>query len=108
MRARSAGRPTSVDRFCLSALLAFALLAAALLSVAPGLHERLHPGSAPDTHFCVVTLFASGHCEAAGSAPVFTAPTPFPLRADLPRPALPALPAAHFFSLLEHAPPALA
>lgn len=107
MPARSDERYYSLGRLCLSALLAFALIAAALLSVSPGWHERLHPDGAT-THHCVVTLFASGHCESAATVPVLAPPDAFPILATLPLPSAPLLFAAHFFSLLEHAPPSLA
>ena len=103
----------SLGRFFLAALLALAagpvlaLVAAALLSVAPGWHERLHP-DATTPHLCVVTLFASGHCESATTAPVFSPPDALPVFASRPRPAASFLSTAHFCSLLEHAPPAFA
>ena len=100
-------RSESVGKFFLALLLAIALLAAGLLSVSPALHERLHHDPAA-THSCVVTLFASGHCEAAGPLPVFAPPDALPLLAVLPLPAAPFFSCARFFSLLEHAPPALA
>jgi hypothetical protein len=91
----------------LSAILALAIVAAALLSCSPALHERLHSDAAA-THLCVVTLFAAGHCESVSASPVFAPPEPAPLLATLslvpsqfPAP-------AHFFALLEHAPPVLA
>jgi len=43
------------------------------LSVAPNLHERLHPTSAP-LHECAVTLIASGSCHHAAAAPLMIAP----------------------------------
>jgi hypothetical protein len=100
-------RSQSLGRFCLAALLVVTLLAAGLLNVSPGWHERFHPDTAT-THLCVVTLFASGHCESATPAPVFAPPAALPLLATLPLPATPSLSTAHFFSLLEHAPPSLA
>ena len=107
MPARHDERSHSLGRICLSALLTLALVAAALLSASPGWHERLHPDTT-STHLCVVTLFASGHCESATTAPVFAPPDALPIFASLPLPAAPSLSTAHFFSLLEHAPPALA
>jgi hypothetical protein len=107
MSARNDPRYFSLGRFFLSACLVFAILAAAALSVSPGLHERLHP-DASSTHLCLVTLFASGQCESATAAPIAVAAAALPFIAILPLPALSFLPAAHFFSLLEHAPPALA
>jgi hypothetical protein len=100
-------RSESLGRFLLAALLAVALLAAGLLSVSPALHEHLHHDPAA-THSCAATLFASGHCEAAGPLPIFAAPDALPLLAVLPLPAAPFFSCARFFSLLEHAPPALA
>jgi hypothetical protein len=43
------------------------------LSVAPNLHERLHP-TAASLHECAVTLIASGSCHHTGTAPLVTAP----------------------------------
>ena len=100
-------RSESLGGFFLAALLAVALLAAGLLSVSPALHEHLHRDTTA-THLCVVTLFASGHCEAAGPLPVFLAPVALPLLAVLPLSAAPSFSSASFFSLLEHAPPSLA
>ena len=107
MPVRHAERFHSLGRISLGALLTLAIVAAALLSVAPGWHERLHP-DATTTHLCVVTLFASGHCESATAAPVFAPPDALPIPAGVPLPAPPSLSTAHFFSLLEHAPPASA
>ena len=91
----------------LSALLALAIVAAALLSSSPGLHEQLHSDAA-NTHFCVVTLFASGHCESLCAPPVFAPPEPAPLLVTLPVAHSPFVAPEHFFALLEHAPPAFA
>lgn len=97
----------SLGRIYLGALLALAVVIAALLSASPALHERLH-SDATATHLCVVTLFASGQCEAVSAPPVLVPPEVLPLLATLPVPPVPSLAAAHFFALLEHAPPALA
>jgi hypothetical protein len=88
-------------------LLVFALAAAGLLSVSPPLHEFFHPDVSAN-HFCAVTLFASGHCEAAAAAPVSAAPNASLLANTLSLPEVAILPQAHFISLLEHAPPARA
>jgi hypothetical protein len=97
----------SLGRFPLSVLLVLAVVVAAMLSVSPALHERLHP-DATATHLCAVTLFASGHCESVSAPPVFTPPEALPLLAALPAPPVSSLVTAHFFALLEHAPPAFA
>src|ERR1700730_12721648 len=57
---------------------AILLLAAAIvlmlgLSVAPNLHERLHPTS-PSLHECAVTLIASGSVSPPAPAPRVMAP----------------------------------
>ena len=44
------------------------------LSVAPNLHERLHP-TAASLHECAVTLIASGSCHYNAAAPLMIAPT---------------------------------
>jgi p-aminobenzoyl-glutamate transporter AbgT len=75
------------------------------LSVAPNLHERLHPTSA-SLHECAVTLIASGSCHHTAAAPLVIAPaTAVPFKI----PALnPVWVAAPFLSarIFEHAPPA--
>jgi len=97
-------RFSSLGRYLLSATLALALVAAALLSSSPALHERLHP-DATTTHLCIVTLFASGHCESVSAPPVFAAPEPPPLLATLPVKPNEYPAPEHFFALIEHAPP---
>jgi hypothetical protein len=106
MRARDDRNSLSLGRFGLVAFLGLAIFAAVLLSVSPGLHERLHPGTT-STHVCIVTLFASGQCLTASAAPVCSAPGLPPFLAILPSPVAALLPGDHFFSLLEHAPPSL-
>jgi hypothetical protein len=44
------------------------------LSVAPSLHERLHPTGA-SLHECAVTLIGSGSCHHSVAAPPMIAPT---------------------------------
>jgi hypothetical protein len=44
------------------------------LSVAPNLHERLHP-TAASLHECAVTLISSGSCHHSAAAPLIIAPT---------------------------------
>jgi hypothetical protein len=100
-------RLSSLGGYFLSAIIALAVVAAALLSSSPALHERLHSGAAA-THLCVVTLFASGHCESVSASPVFAPPEPPPLLATLSVVPNQFPPPAHFFALLEHAPPVLA
>src|SRR6184192_4558045 len=43
------------------------------LSVAPNLHERLHP-TAASLHECAVTLIVSGSCHHGAAAPLMIAP----------------------------------
>ena len=43
------------------------------LSVAPNLHERLHP-TAASLHECAATLIASGSCHHVATAPLVIAP----------------------------------
>lgn len=95
----------SLGRVSIVALAVLAILAGSLLSAAPALHEHLHDG-APASHFCVVTFFASGSCEAPVIAPVHVIPDqPQPL-ATLTVQEIPARPRLQFFTRLEHAPPA--
>jgi len=54
-------------------LLAAAILLMLVLSVAPNLHERLHP-TAASLHECAVTLIASGSCHHTAAAPLMIAP----------------------------------
>ena len=107
MSARPDERIYLLGRFCLGALLALTLAAAALLSASPALHERLH-SDATANHLCVVTLFAAGQCESVSAPPVWVAPEAPALLAALPVPPVPSLASAPFFALLEHAPPVLA
>jgi len=75
------------------------------LSVAPNLHERLHPTSAP-LHECAVTLIASGSCHHVAAAPLMIAPATAVQFSTIP--ALnPIWVAAPFLSarIFEHAPP---
>jgi hypothetical protein len=54
-------------------LLAAAIVLMLGLSVAPNLHERLHPTTA-SLHECAVTLIASGGCHHTATAPLVIAP----------------------------------
>ena len=54
-------------------LLAAAIVLMLGLSVAPNLHERLHP-TAASLHECAVTLIASGSCHYTAAAPLVNAP----------------------------------
>src|SRR5438045_6238755 len=76
------------------------------LSVAPNLHERLHPTSAP-LHECAVTLIGSGSCHHVAAAPLMIAPATAVQFSTIP--ALnPIWVAAPFLGacIFEHAPPA--
>src|SRR6516225_8558443 len=76
------------------------------LSVAPNLHERLHPAGA-SLHECAVTLIASGSCHHSTGAPLMIVPAtavqcpkiPTLISSWVGSPFL----SAHIF---EHAPPA--
>src|SRR5205823_12204551 len=75
------------------------------LSVAPNLHERLHP-TAASLHECAVTLIASGSCHYNAAAPLIIAPTTLHLSKI---PALsPQWVESPFLAarIFEHAPPA--
>src|SRR4051812_1149050 len=89
-----------LGRFGLGAVLALSLIAAALLTDAPGWHEYLHRHSSP-SHLCVVTILAAGQCEATATVPIFTGPDPVPRFTPLPRVLFERLHAEYFFSLLE-------
>ena len=54
-------------------LLAAAIVLMLGLSVAPNLHERLHP-TAASLHECAVTLIASGSCHHTATALLVIAP----------------------------------
>ncbi|HEY2713542.1 MAG TPA: hypothetical protein VGI60_13590 [Chthoniobacterales bacterium] len=107
MRQRRAEYSLFSGRFGLGAILGLTILAAALLSSSPQLHEKIHPDSAA-THQCAVSLFASAQCEATPLVSVPVAPNEIPNCAPFDCPAVLALPRLRFFALLEHAPPALA
>jgi hypothetical protein len=76
------------------------------LSVAPSLHEQLHP-TGTSLHECAVTLIASGSCHYSAAAPLMIAP-----RAALHLSKIPALSPQWVESpflaarIFEHAPPA--
>ena len=86
-------------------VLAAAILLMLALSVAPNLHERLHPRAA-SLHECAVTLIVSGSCHHTAAAPLMIAPA---TAAQFSRsPALNRIwVAAPFLSarIFEHAPP---
>jgi hypothetical protein len=107
VRRRRAEYSFSSGRIGLGAILLLTILAAALLSSSPQLHEKIHPDSATG-HQCAVSLFASAQCEATPLVPIPIAPNDIPNCALFDCPAVLALPRLRFFSLLEHAPPALA
>jgi hypothetical protein len=54
-------------------VLAAAIVLMLGLSVAPNLHERLHPTS-PSLHECAVTLIGSGNCHHSAAAPPMIEP----------------------------------
>jgi len=54
-------------------VLATAIVLMLGLSVAPNLHERLHP-TAASLHECAVTLIVSGSCHHGAAAPLMIAP----------------------------------
>jgi hypothetical protein len=105
MPAQGDDRFYSLSKICLGTLLALSLVAAALLSASPALHEQLHPHTAATSHLCVVTLLASGQCQSATGSPVFAAPAALPTCAALPLPSFSLLSATRVTSILEHAPP---
>jgi hypothetical protein len=87
-------------------LLAAAIVLMLGLSVAPNLHERLHP-TAGSLHECAVTLIASGSCHHTAAAPLVIAPATAAQFSTIP--ALnPVWVAVPFLSarIFEHAPPA--
>jgi hypothetical protein len=77
-----------------------------VISVAPNLHERLHPRAAL-LHECAVTLIASGSCHHTAAAPLMIVPGTAVRFSKIPalNPIWVALP---FLSarIFEHAPPA--
>jgi len=87
-------------------LLAAAIVLMLGLSVAPHLHERLHP-TAGTLHECAVTLITSGSCHHLAAAPQVIGPTSAVQSSKIsllnpfwvPSPFLGA-------SIFEHAPPA--
>ena len=107
MSDKSPSPDRSLGTGLVAAALACAIIAAALLSAAPGWHEHLHPDTAT-THLCLVTFFVSGHCATANAAPPAIVPELPVLLATLPIPDVPTFPRRDFFARLEHAPPSLA
>ena len=99
-------RPFSLGKFLLALGLAGGIILSSLLSVAPHLHEQLHPDASAD-HLCLATIFAGGQCESSASPPIFVGPDPLPARTPFVK-LVAFIPRTRFFSLLEHAPPALA
>jgi hypothetical protein len=87
-------------------LLAAAIVLMLGLSVAPNLHERLHPAAA-SLHECAVTLIASGSCHHTAAAPLIIAPARAVQFSKIPV-LNPIWVAAPFLSarIFEHAPPA--
>src|SRR5947207_15353009 len=75
------------------------------LSVAPNLHERLHP-TAASLHECAVTLIASGSCHYNAAAPLIIAPTTALHLSKIPAPS-PQWVESPFLAarIFEHAPP---
>jgi hypothetical protein len=94
----------SLGRISLGSLLALILLAAALLSAAPQLHEQLHRDADTSSHQCIVTLVGSGHCQKTTLPPVAAPLARLPLLEVLPA----TLFASPRYSILEHAPPVFA
>src|SRR6266536_4552421 len=87
-------------------VLATAIVLMLGLSVAPNLHERLHP-TAASLHECAVTLIVSGSCHHGAAAPLMIAPATALHFSKIP--ALNAIwVAAPFLGarIFEHAPPA--
>jgi len=99
-------RPPSAS-LCLSAIgvLVPTLLFAFYLSVAPQVHERIHPRANDGAHECAVTMFVSGNCEhVAGDQPLVEAQR-LPTAGGLPLCRLSIFTAPVKMSILEHAPP---
>src|SRR5436190_23546765 len=87
-------------------ILAAAIVLMLGLSVAPNLHERLHP-TAASLHECAVTLIASGSCHHTATASLVIAPATAVQFSEAPaRDSI--WVAAPFLSarIFEHAPPA--
>jgi hypothetical protein len=99
-------QPFSLGKFLLAVALAGGVIFSSLLSVAPHLHEQLHPDASAD-HLCLATIFAGGQCESCASTPIFIGPDPLPTQTPLIS-LVASVPGPRFFSLLEHAPPVLA
>jgi hypothetical protein len=87
-------------------VLAAAIVLMLGLSVAPNLHERLHP-TAASLHECAVTLIASGSCHYNAATPLMIAPTPALHLSKIPA-LSPQWVESPFLAarIFEHAPPA--
>jgi len=87
-------------------VLATAIVLTLGLSVAPNLHERLHPTGA-SLHQCAVTLIASGCCHHTVAAPLVIAPATPVQSSKIPPPSLPWVESPFLATrIFEHAPPA--
>jgi hypothetical protein len=82
------------------------LLFAFYLSVAPQVHERVHPDTGKTAHECAVTMFASGNCEHAACDQILLEAKPIPPSAAFLPDRLSIFIAPADMSILEHAPPA--
>jgi len=76
------------------------------LSVAPNLHERLHP-TVGSLHECAVTLIASGSCHYSTAPPPMIASTAALHLSKIPAPSLRWIESPFLAArIFEHAPPA--
>ena len=81
------------------------LLFAFYLSVAPQVHQRLHPRANDAEHECAVTMFVSGNCEHAAGDQLLVEAQRLPSAGGLPLCRLSIFTAPARMSILEHAPP---
>jgi len=86
-------------------VLATAIVLMLGLSVAPNLHERLHP-TAASLHECAVTLIGFGSCHHGAAAPELIAPTTTVHLSKVPVLGLPWVESPFLAArVFEHAPP---
>jgi hypothetical protein len=97
---------SSRARALISAVAGLAFTWTLVLSVAPGLHERIHSDANRIEHTCAVTFVASGTCDHVTQPPLIAGPSVAAQFAELPT-RIPHWIESPFLlaSVFEHAPP---
>jgi hypothetical protein len=104
--AQMKGRMKAHSGNFIAAFVSAAFLWALALSVAPQLHERVHPDANRAEHTCAVTFIASGSYDHSTHAPLMTAPVPPVQFSKIPALSLQWVQSPFLgASIFEHAPP---